>query len=138
MRVTRVLTVATVVGMVVTGAGGSGASASTGGTQPSTEGIIVWTNRTPSGAEHLLIARADGTRQRVLTPAVADADDLNAQVSPDGSWVAYEHDLPDTASIHPSVPTGPGTTWSTSDASTRAWWRPSRPGSRSPGSRSRW
>jgi Tol biopolymer transport system component len=92
--------------MVVTGAGGSGASASTGGDLPSTKGIIVWTNRTPSGAEHLLIAKADGTRQRVLTPAVADADDLNAQVSPDGSWVAYEHDLPDTASIHLVRPDG--------------------------------
>jgi hypothetical protein len=102
----RIAAAATVLGMVATGLSGGGASAAAGADQPSIKGFIVWTDRTPSGAEQLLIAKADGTRQRVLTPAVADADDLNAQVSADGSWVAYEHDLPDTATIHLVRPDG--------------------------------
>jgi Tol biopolymer transport system component len=84
------------------------ASASTGGGQPSTKGIIVWSNRTPAGSEHLLTARADGSRQRVLTPALPDIQDLNAQVSPDGDWIAYEHDDPERASVHLVRPDGTG------------------------------
>ncbi len=70
------------------------------GGQPSTKGVIVWTNRTDDGSEHLLVARADGSHQRSLTAAVPDGSDIDAQISPDGSWVAYEHATPDTSTIH--------------------------------------
>ena len=75
---------------------------------PLTEGVIVWTHREDSGVEHLLIARADGTRQRVLTPAIEGNGDIEAQVSPDGRWVAYEHDMPGRDTIHLVRPNGQG------------------------------
>ena len=59
---------------------------------PSTQGVIVWTQRTEDGSGHLLIARADGSHQRVLTPAIPDSEDFDAQISPAGDWIAYEHD----------------------------------------------
>ena len=76
------------------------------GSRPSTEGIIVWTTREASGSEHLMVARADGSHQRVLTPELADVGDVDAQISPDGSWVAYERDTPDTASVRLVRPDG--------------------------------
>src|SRR3954470_3334258 len=106
MRVSRVCAGAAIVGFALACMAATSASASTGAGQPSTKGIIVWTNRTPAGSEHLLIARADGTRQRVLTPALADTSDFNAQVAPDGAWIAYEHNTPETATIHLVRPDG--------------------------------
>src|SRR3954470_24982079 len=106
MRVSRVCASAAIVGFALACMAATSASASTGAGQPSTKGIIVWTNRTPAGSEHLLIARADGSGQRVLTPALPDVDDLNAQVSPDGAWIAYEHDNPDVGSVHLVRPDG--------------------------------
>ncbi len=76
------------------------------GGRPSTEGIIVWTTREASGSEHLMVARADGSHQRVLTAALPDAVDVDAQISPDGAWVAYERDTPDTASVRLVRPNG--------------------------------
>src|SRR3954453_23567276 len=106
MKMTRVSTGAAVLGFALACMAATSASASSGAGQPSTKGIIVWTNRTPAGSEHLLIARADGTRQRVLTPALADTSDFNAQVAPDGAWIAYEHKTPETATIHLVRPDG--------------------------------
>ena len=77
-------------------------------TRPSVAGTIVWTLREANGPEHLLIARADGSRQRVLTPAVPDTVDIDAQISPDGRWVAYEEDDPNGARIHLVHPDGTG------------------------------
>ncbi len=108
MKMTRVSAGAAVLGFALACMAATSASASTGAAQPSTKGIIVWSNRTPTGSEHLLIARADGTRQRVLTPALPDTFDFNAQVAPDGAWIAYEHNTPDTATIHLVRPDG---TW---------------------------
>lgn len=76
------------------------------GELPSTKGVIVWTNRVSAGSEHLLIARADGSHQRSLTPALPDTGDIDAQVSPSGSWIAYEHDTQDSANIHLVRPDG--------------------------------
>src|SRR5690242_13055348 len=68
------------------------ASASASGTVhgPSTRGVIVWTERTDAG-DHLMIARADGSHARSLTPVIPDEGDIDAQVSPDGRWILYEH-----------------------------------------------
>jgi Tol biopolymer transport system component len=106
MKISRITTAAAILGLAVTSWAAPSASASAVGGQPSTKGIIVWTNRTPAGSEHLLIARADGARQRVLTPALADTFDFNAQVAPDGAWIAYEHNTPETATIHLVRPDG--------------------------------
>src|SRR4051812_26921071 len=106
MKISRITTAAAILGLAVTSWAAPSASASTGAGQPSTKGIIVWTNRTPAGSEQLLIARADGTRQRVLTPALPDTFDFNAQVAPDGAWIAYEHNTPETATIHLVRPDG--------------------------------
>ena len=76
------------------------ASAGTGHGAPSADGVIVWTNRADDGSEHLMIARADGSHARALTPSIPDNFDIDAQVSPDGRWIAYEHDTPVDASIH--------------------------------------
>src|SRR5881227_457583 len=100
MKLERVVTAAAVLGLGLGCCFATSASASAGTRQPSTKGIIVWSNRTPAGSEHLLIAGADGTGQRVLTPALPDIQDVNAQVAPDGAWIAYEHDAPDRASVH--------------------------------------
>ncbi len=74
--------------------------------RPSTEGIIVWTTREASGSEHLMVAHADGSHQRVLTPELADTGDVDAQISPDGLWVAYEHDNADSGSVRLVRPDG--------------------------------
>ena len=73
---------------------------------PSRHGVIVWTNRADDGSEHLLIADADGDNQRALTASIPDTSDLNAQVSPRGNWIAYEHDTADNATIHLVRPGG--------------------------------
>ena len=72
----------------------------------SNEGIIVWTTREASGSEHLMVARADGSHQRSLTPELPDTGDVDAQISPDGSWVAYERDTADSASVRLVRPDG--------------------------------
>ncbi len=73
---------------------------------PSRAGIIVWTNRTPAGPEQLLIADADGSHQRALTPALADSGDIDAQISPNGRWIAYEHNDPTSGTVHLVRPDG--------------------------------
>ncbi len=82
------------------------ASAGTGHGAPSADGVIVWTNRADDGSEHLMIARADGSHARALTPSIPDNFDIDAQVSPDGRWIAYEHDTAENASIHLVRPSG--------------------------------
>jgi len=57
---------------------------------PSTSGLIVWSNRAADGRESLLIANADGTGQRALTQAGKGDVHFNAQFSPNGRWIAYE------------------------------------------------
>ena len=106
MKTRRTITAATTLAWALACAIASNASATSGHDQPSTDGVIVWTTRAAPGSEHLLIARADGSRQRVLTPALPDTEDLNAQVSPDGAWIAYERSHFDTASIHLVHPNG--------------------------------
>ncbi len=58
--------------------------------EPSTSGLIVWTNRAADGRESLRIANADGTEQRALTHAGKGEVHVNAQFSPNGRWIAYE------------------------------------------------
>src|SRR4051794_1799807 len=91
------------------------AFASTGGAavasrpqRSGTHGVIVWTHRATPGSEHLMVARADGSHSRPLTPPTAGAVDFEAQVSPDGRWIAFERDTPDTATIHLVHPDGSG------------------------------
>jgi Tol biopolymer transport system component len=74
---------------------------------PSGQGIVVWTHRTADG-EHLMVARADGSHARSLTPVVPGGSDIDAQVSPDGRWVAYEHDDAQSATIRMVRPDGSG------------------------------
>jgi WD40-like Beta Propeller Repeat len=76
--------------------------------QASTRGVIVWTHRADDGNEQLFIARADGSHQRALTPALPDSSDIDAQVSPGGGWIAYEHDSPGSEAIHLVKPDGTG------------------------------
>lgn len=80
------------------------ASAATG-QGPSTRGVIVWTDRTGDG-DHLMIARADGSHARSLSPVIPGEGDIDAQISPDGRWVAYEHDAGDTAELRLVRPDG--------------------------------
>jgi hypothetical protein len=75
---------------------------------PSTRGFIVWTHRADDGSEQLLTAHADGSHQRALTPSITDSSDIDAQVSPSGNWVAYEHDSPGSETIHLVRPDGTG------------------------------
>ena len=72
------------------------------------DGIVVWTDRTDTG-DHLMIARADGSHRRSLTPVTPDEGDIDAQVSPDGRWVMYEHDTPQTSTVRLVRPDGTGT-----------------------------
>ena len=81
-------------------------SASAMHTGPSTEGVIVWSNRAADRSEGLLIARADASHQRELTPHAPDTRDFDAQISPDGRWIAYERDQGETATIHLVRPNG--------------------------------
>ena len=90
------------------GAGPAAASVSTHSPgAPSTLGLIVWTDRTDAG-DHLMIARADGTHRRSLTPVTPDEGDIDAQVSPDGRWVMFEHDNPQTSTLRLVHPDGTG------------------------------
>ena len=91
------------------------AFASTGGSavasrhhHSETQGVIVWTHRAAPGSEHLMVARADGSHPRPLTAPTPQTTDFDAQVSPDGRWVAFERDTPDTATIHLVHPDGTG------------------------------
>jgi len=69
-------------------------SAAGSGKGPSRDGVIVWVQRTDVGVEHLVIANADGSHQRWLTPAIPGTADIDAQVSPSGRWIAYHHGTP--------------------------------------------
>ena len=80
------------------------ASATTSG--PSTAGFIVWSNRTADGSEHLLIARADGSHQRDLTSPAPDIRDADAQISPNGRWIAYQRDQGEAETIRLVRPDG--------------------------------
>jgi Tol biopolymer transport system component len=82
------------------------ASAGTRDRAASTDGVIVWTNRADDGSEHLMIARADGSHGRALTASIPDEFDIDAQISPDGKWIAYEHDTAESAAIHLVRPNG--------------------------------
>jgi Tol biopolymer transport system component len=107
MHVVRRVLVAVLVSVTVAPLGAAPATAGDDETRgPSRSGVIVWTTREADGSEHLLVARADGAHQRVLTPAVADSGDIDAQLSPDGRWVAYEHDAPDGSTLHLVRPDG--------------------------------
>ena len=81
-------------------------SASATNTGPSTNGVIVWSNRASDGSEHLLIAQADGTHQKDLTIPTPDTKDTDAQISPDGRWIAYQHDQGESETIHLVRPDG--------------------------------
>lgn len=81
-------------------------SVSATNSMPSAHGMIVWSNRAADGSEHLLIARADGSRQRDLTTPAADTRDADAQISPDGSWIAYQRDQGETETIRLIRPDG--------------------------------
>jgi Tol biopolymer transport system component len=86
----------------------SGTSASASDDHGHGRGIIVWTHRAAPGSEHLMVARADGSHARRLTQPRADTGDIDAQVSPDGRWVAYEKDEGDSATLHLVRPSGRG------------------------------
>jgi Tol biopolymer transport system component len=70
--------------------------------------VIVWTNRSSEGSGHLVIARADGTDRRDLTPPTPDTADYDAQISPDGRWIAYERDTAESSTIRLIRPDGTG------------------------------
>lgn len=53
-----------------------------------------------------MIARADGSHRRSLTPVTPDEGDIDAQVSPDGRWVMFEHDTPQTSTVRLVRPDG--------------------------------
>jgi len=83
-------------------------SASATNTGPSTDGVIVWSTRAADGSEHLLIARADGSHQHDLTKPATDTKDSDAQISPNGRWIVYQHDQGDSETIHLVRPDGRG------------------------------
>jgi Tol biopolymer transport system component len=58
---------------------------------------IVWTRDDDPCCDtgHLVSARPDGTAQRVLTHPAAGSMDLDAVISPNGSTIVFERDLPD-------------------------------------------
>jgi hypothetical protein len=109
-RIRLALSVATAaaIATLVTVAPASATSTGAAHRQPSTKGVIVWTHRVDDNSEQLLIARADGSHQRALTPSVAGNFDIDAQVSPRGGWVTYEHDSPGSETIHLVKPNGTG------------------------------
>ncbi len=80
------------------------ATATTAG--PSTAGFIVWSNRAADGSEHLVIARADGSHPRNLTTPAPDIKDADAQISPDGRWIAYQRDHGEVETIRLVHPDG--------------------------------
>jgi Tol biopolymer transport system component len=63
-------------------------------------GQIVWTLADGFGQPgHLVIARADGSGQRDLTPATPDVGDIDAAISPEGGRVLFERDYADTSEV---------------------------------------
>lgn len=74
-------------------------------------------------SNHLVAARADGSRQRDLTPPAPDTRDHDSQFSPNGHWIAYERDQGTTATIHLGGPTVAMITLSMSAVSSRARMR---------------
>ena len=106
MQTNRFFVSVTILAITATLATMPAASAGTKHRGPSTHGVIVWTNRADDGSEHLMIARANGSHSRALTPSIPDTFDIDAQVSPSGRWIAYEHDTADNASIHLVRPNG--------------------------------
>ena len=77
------------------------------GRTATTQGVIVWSEQSNDGsAQHLLIARADGSHQRELTPVIPDAFDIDAQVSPNGRWIAYEREAPSGDTVRLVRPSG--------------------------------
>lgn len=65
-------------------------------------GQIVWTNSAPDRVDatgNLLIADADGTNQRELTPWTEGVNDIDARLSPDGSRVVFARNTESTAKI---------------------------------------
>ena len=74
--------------------------------EPSTQGLIVWTNRAADGREGLMIARADGTERMALTHPGKDQADIDSQFSPNGEWIAYERDDHDSATVRLVRPDG--------------------------------
>lgn len=85
---------------------GAPASAHPGGHGGHDDGVIVWSSRVSDGSEHLMIAEEGGGEARALTQPTPDIVDINAQVSPDGEWIAYEHNNPVTAEIRLVRPDG--------------------------------
>jgi len=55
-----------------------------------------------------MVGHVAGSHVRALNTAEPDSADIDAQVSPDGRWVAYEADLPEGASVHLVHPNGRG------------------------------
>ena len=91
------------------------------GRTATTQGVIVWSQQSIDGsAQHLMIARADGSHQLELTPVTPDAFDIDAQVSPNGRWIAYEREVPVATLSGLCVQVAPATTSWTSAASIRA------------------
>lgn len=104
-RARHVLAVTVIAGAIsVTASSPAGAHT---GRSASTRGVIVWTDRTENG-DHLMLARADGSHARSLTPVIPGEGDIDAQVSPDGRWIMYEHDTPQTSTVRLSRPDGSG------------------------------
>jgi len=97
----RLLTGFATVVVIATGAAvGAPVTASGGERQPGgfgRDGFIVWTHRAAPGSEHLRIARPSGRGARDLTDPITDTIDFDAQVSPDGRWIAYERDTEDSS-----------------------------------------
>jgi dipeptidyl aminopeptidase/acylaminoacyl peptidase len=64
-------------------------------------GVIVWTNAASledvDFTGQLVIANADGSDQRQLTPVTAGVNDIDATVSPSGRLVLFTRGTPDTA-----------------------------------------
>ena len=72
-----------------------------------TQGVIVWSQQTADGtSQNLMIARGDGSHVRELTPAIPDGFDIDAQVSPNGQWIAYEHEAPTGDTVRLVRPNG--------------------------------
>jgi Tol biopolymer transport system component len=73
------------------------ATATSSAAAPDRAGRIVWTQDVDPCCQggRLVSARPDGTGFRVLTHPTTGSKDLNAAISPDGSTIAFERDLPD-------------------------------------------
>jgi len=73
---------------------------------PSTDGLIVWTNRADDGRESLRISHADGSGQRALTHAGKGVVHYDAQFSPNGQWIAYQAEDADSFDVRLVRPDG--------------------------------